>query len=58
MMQDRWATAGGAWAYMMPTISHSENVANAIHDPNLITIDWPKHAFHLGHGEHKVGELG
>ena len=44
---------------MMPaTISHSANVANTIHDPNLITIDWLKHAFQLGEGVRKVGELG
>ena len=44
MMQGGWTTAGGAWAYMMPTISHSASVANAIHDPSLSTIDWLKHA--------------
>ena len=50
MMQGGWATAGGAWAYMMPTISHSANVADAIHDSSLITVDWLKHAFRLGEG--------
>ena len=36
MMQGGWATAGGARAYIMPSIVRAARTANAIHDDTLV----------------------
>ena len=54
MMQGGWATSGGARAYVMPSIMRSSRTADALHDLNLVPLDWLKHAFDAG----KVGKKG
>ena len=54
MMQGGWATSGGARAYVMPSIMRSSRMTDALHDPNLVPLDWLKHAFDAG----KVGKKG